>query len=138
MKKILLSLSLCLIASTSALAGYQNSQDKTLGNWNRITIYNHTNQTIAYVMSGIFGGATYAIGANGTDIYHSGLGDEYAEVKVGGCTQANKGSCTEPVNVAICSGDGHYNANRIKEVHINSLTSCAITCLDGGVTSCKM
>lgn len=137
MKKILLGLTLSLLASTSALAGFQSKQDAALGNWNRITIYNHTNQHIAYVMSGMYGGATYYISPQGADTYHSGYGDEYAEVKVGLCNQSQGDSCTAPVNLNICSGSGHYNADHIKEVHINSLSSCSIICLDGSATSCR-
>jgi len=87
---------------------------------------------------GVYGGATYAIKKGMSDVYHSGTGDQYATFDVGICKSitGDGEGCAEFDAIRPCS-NGHYNADLIKSIVVNSLTSCTITCLDGGTTSCK-
>lgn len=138
MKKIVLTITVLLISASLPLyAGVKTAMPK--GNWNPISIYNHTKADVAYEMDGSYGGAIYGIKAKNVDIYHSGTGDEYATFDVGACNELpnNGGACTKPDNVVSCTGTTHYNADLIKQIDIYSVTSCKITCLDGGDASCK-
>ena len=140
MKKIMIGFLCTFCFVCLAFAGskeeYNTLQGK--GHWNPITIYNNTGTDIAYVMSGIYGGVAYGIQTGMTDVYHSGTGDEFASFEVGVCKSmpTNGGPCMEHQTVSPCV-DGHYNADLIGSIQVNSLTSCSITCLDGGSTSCK-
>lgn len=134
----LLSALLALAVSIPVYAGFKSENPKKTGNWNAVTIFNNTGVDIAYTMMGSYGGAVYGIKSGLADVYHSGVGDEYAYFMVGVCNHMtnNGGRCDQAGPQQVCP-NAHYNADLIKAIYINSLTSCTVTCLDGGDTSCK-
>lgn len=135
-KKIFLALA--LLSLSTAYAGNKNNHHlKPDGSWNRIEIYNNTGQAIAYVMMGVYGGAQYGIAAGGTDTYHSGIGDQYATFNVAACGKVDRDACLNVTSQLKSCTDGHYNADLIRRIDVNSLSSCAVICNDGSTTSCK-
>ena len=134
----LLSTVLALSITLPVYAGFKSDTPKKVGNWNAITIFNNTDTDIAYTVMGAYGGAVYGIKSGLADIYHSGVGDEYAYFMVGTCQHMtnNGGRCDQAGPQQVCP-NSHYNADLIKAIYINSLTSCTVTCLDGSDTSCK-
>lgn len=138
MKKLLTGFLLTLSLANPTFVGAHPTQT-TKDSWNPITIYNNTGKHIAYAMMGSYGGAVYGIEKDMTDVYHSGIGDQYATFQVAICknnTSRDPHGCNDLEPLKPCS-NGYYNANLIKSIVVNSLTSCIITCLDGGLTSCK-
>jgi hypothetical protein len=144
MKIAMIPAYLALIATLPALANSDQGlrqESESRGNGNPITIYNHTKHHIVYEMStfGMFNG-TYTITRGGSDVYRSKEYDEYATFKVGYCKKVDWffGYCEDdPSPLENCVNGEHYNADHIKTIHINSSTSCTVTCLDGSTTSCK-
>jgi|SRR5688572_25187785 len=138
MKKIIITLFVITsFFSLPVFAGVKAERSNVNAKWNAITLYNNTNTDIAYLISGSYGGAVYGIKRGGNDIYHSGMGDEFASIKIGVCNGGvNRDQCPSFGPLAVCV-DGHYNADYIKSIQINSLSSCTVTCLDGSPTSCK-
>lgn len=119
--------------SPSALR--KSNESKASGN--PIMIYNHTNTDIAYVMLGACGGFIYAIERGGMDLYHASTGDNYATFEVGICKNKIGSFCYLYESLQNCVNNVHYNADHIKTIDVNSLTSCTVTCMDGSSTSCQ-
>lgn len=139
MKKILIGC-LMLCAAAASFAGTKTDYTQAdRGHWNPVTVYNHTDKDIAYIMNGSFGGAVYGVLANGIDLYHSGFGDSNATFDIGVCNKVTGDRCTDPdpADTKPCT-DGSYNAEEIHAIYITSLTTCTVVCNDGTTDSCKV
>lgn len=139
--KIKISSFIALLIFTSPL--YAGSKTdftaSNLSHWNPISIYNNTENDIAYLVNGSYGGVIYGIPAGAADLYHSGFGDSNASFDVALCTKVVGDRCIEPSPAPVkpCTPD-RYNAEEIHSIRIDSLTSCTVVCNDGTATSCKL
>lgn len=131
MKKLLIAAGLLLLVNLPVLAVK-----------NAVTLNNRTNTDIVYMLQTIYNDGFYGIKASQSDVYHAGQGDEYATLLAGVCKfmPYNGGACkvVDGDTLRNCVGGAYYNFNLVKEVNINSLRGCTVTCLDGSTTSCKV
>lgn len=137
MKGFILSLGLLALAvsSTSTIASVSDHHPSAnFSYWNPVTVYNDAPYDIQYSFASRSGGNYYFIPKGKGDIYHTGLGDSYAEIVVVACTEKSKeGTC---LNVVTHVSSVFYNVHMIKDVHVLSVASLKVTCLDGGLVSC--
>lgn len=134
MKKFIF-ISVLAITMTTPLFAHKNNAKAY---WNAVTLYNESPSTIRYTFSTWLTNwpwnKTYTIKPGETDVYHSGMGDEYDVLHIRGCIKESaKGECLTYV-------DREYpcNSELIKSIRIKSLLDIEITCLDGGSTSCLL
>jgi len=136
MRKNLLACGLLCLLSVATIAKTNTQSPTVKGNWNPITIFNKTDKDIAYTIETFQFDNIYEIKKGRSDIYHSKDADEYATIRVGTCTRRENNQCVE-YSLQNCVNNIHYNADHISKIEINSLGSCAVTCLDGTTTSCR-
>ncbi len=141
MKNSLKAISLLLLFNLSALAANETEMTSREGR-HALTLNNRTQYDIAYMLQTPFIDGFYGIRAGKSDIYHSGRGDGYATILTGVCqSMTYNGSACKTIDgetLRNCVGGVYYNANKIKEININGLRSCSVTCVDGGNTSCRV
>ncbi len=140
MKKLLSCFITLLTLSSPLYAGTKSDfAGSALSHWNPVSIYNNTDNDIAYLVNGSYGGAIYGIPAGAADLYHSGFGDYNASFDIAVCTKVAGDKCIEPApaNVKPCTQD-RYNFEEVHQIKINSLTSCDVVCNDGTTTSCRV
>lgn len=132
---VLISLLALAVSSTGAIASVNDrNSSASFSYWNPVTVYNDAPYDIQYSFSSRSGGNYYFIPKGKSDIYHTGLADSYAEIVVVACTEKSKeGTC---LNVVTHVSPVFYNVNMIKDVHVLSVASLKVTCLDGGLVSC--
>ena len=133
-------LSLALLTSSQVYAGSSTDTDQARSLVNTISIFNNTNNDIAYrVISTSLGDNLYGIKRGRNSSYNAKFGDTNATFEIGQCKSINfAGLCVEAdaSSITNCVGNTRYDAYHIKKIKINSLSSCTITCLDGSATSC--
>lgn len=119
---------------------YATEMPRLQGTNNPITLYNHTTSNVGYTMKTfLIADRDYGIQAGKKSVYHSHYADEYLTVMVGVCALISwNGVCREMDyrTYKNCVNNVHYDGNLIKEIHIDSLRSCTVTCVDGSNDSC--
>lgn len=137
MKGFIISFGLVALALSSNVSIANGSFSKPSVNfayWNPVTVYNDAPYDVQYSFSSHSGGNYYLLPKGANEIYHSGLGDSSAEIIVSACTEKSKeGNC---VNIVTHIFPIFYNVEMIKDVHILSVMTIKVTCLDGGLLSC--
>jgi hypothetical protein len=135
-------ISLSALSLSSALA--QTNQAASEGTvLNKVKIINKTSKDLGYIIISASANPDnlYGLKAKSADIYHAkATGDANATIKITECNKINKatGICSEyKSNTATnCLNEARYDFYKVKSVKISSLKSCAVTCNDGGNTSC--
>ncbi len=137
MKGFILSFGLVALALSSNISIANGNFSKPSINfsfWNPVTVYNDAPYDVQYSFSSHSGGNFYLLPKGVNEVYHSGVGDNCAEIIIVACTEKSKeGKC---LNVVTHLSPVFYNVDLIKDVHILSVTNIKVTCLDGGMLSC--
>jgi hypothetical protein len=139
--KSIAAFSLILLASSYAYAASETSMNEARGLLNSVSIKNNTNKDVVYrMLSSSAANIYYGVKHGRSAKYHTKPGDRHMTFEVGVCKHLNKltGLCVDFDSITLnnCVGGANYNADHIKSITVNSLTSCAITCDDGGSSSC--
>lgn len=136
MRKTLAALLLVCFIGSPAYAADKAEPNTTRGNWNPVLIANNTNSDFFYVMETFAFDSIYEIKAHRQEVYHSKYADEYVTFRIGTGKSRENNQGME-YDLQNCVNNVHYNGNLISSIEITSPTSCKVTCLDGGTTSCR-
>jgi hypothetical protein len=106
-----------------------------------INIHNNTSKDIAYwVRTDNADANIYALRCGKKGVYHVRRGDNKATFETGTCKSINRltGNCSglEPASVKNCVGNAYYDPYKVRNLTINAVNTCEVTCLDGSNSSC--
>ncbi len=105
--------------------------------WNPITIHNYAPYGIIYRFTlEELPNALYIIYKDGTDIFHSGVGNKRSWFGVQACTlNDEKGKCILYTRHFL---PNPYNAEKIATINIKAVDDVEVICHDGTSTSCML
>lgn len=130
----LLALAVSSVTTFASVSDCSPSASTRFAYWNPVTVYNDAPYDIQYSFASRSGANSYFLPKGRSDVYHSGIGDSYAQIVVDACTERTKdGAC---INVVTHVSPVFYNLGLVKDVHILTVASLKVTCLDGGIVSC--
>lgn len=134
MKNTILTVSLILSIGSQAFAGPQPGNTAN-GVGHYISIANHTQQDMAYVVAGGPTNLAYAVKKADTDKYTT-KGDKDVTFLIAKCNSKLASLCTDHAKLNNCVNNKRYVPAKVESLTINSETSCTVACTGGSATSC--